>query len=865
MFKLINVTKTYKRGKIKKEALHSVSLTLPSKGLVFIIGKSGSGKSTLLNILSGLDSFTSGEIYYNDFAYKKKNTKKFDKLHAYEFGFVFQDYCLIEELSVKDNIALGTLKNSSECKREINNLLELVGLKKYGNKLAKELSGGEKQRIALARALIKKPNVVFCDEPTGNLDMISSEKVLKVLKKVSKNALIIVVTHNIDSAYLYGDRIISLNDGIITNDETIYNEGKVQNLYSIPPSLYTDSNEINKINELIKNKEIEGITSRYSQFEETNYVNDEPNKYKLKRKKGECSKTISKLFSKKWYITTIFVILASLMLALYSVCASFKNFNNDDFILENLDTTNCNALVVQKTGVTENGNYSFDSVKAITDNDIKLLQENYTGDIYKIYNYSIHIAGTEYLKYDNHIKPNLFYKFYAQESRGLIVAGESFVNKILKTEKIEFLAKAPKEEPFGIYITDYLADSYYYWKPINNHNYAEVLGYLKLSEDGTTKQAYINGVIKTNYKENTKNIRELFMKNNVSSVNDILMDQECKNELNYLYSVASYAYSFDPDFKTAYDSELLSNNSMYFRNVTIKSGDTKYSLGTKTIGYSSKLKDNEVLITSSTLKAVFGEALTIEALTNRLENLGTINLTSTSSRISYEQIFLNENVTIKIKESNKDLLNTYSVGNIIVSENVYRKYHSRNLVIYAVYMDNVEDVKENMEKLSKSRLVPFDMSYDAILKVTEAIASFSSVFRVITDVCLLLVIILLVVYVFFIVRSQKYNIGLLKSLGTSNLLVTGNFLGQIAMFFMITASLYGTFYSILININNKVLKSALKSKLYYKAFIGDIVRFNNLYYMNGLALLFGITVMVSILYLLYLISIKPISIIKSRD
>lgn len=865
MFKLINVTKTYKRGKIKKEALHSISLTLPSKGLVFIIGKSGSGKSTLLNILSGLDSFTSGEIYYNDFTYKKKNTKKFDKLHAYEFGFVFQDYCLIEELSVKDNIALGTLKNESECKREINNLLELVGLKKYGNKLAKELSGGEKQRIALARALIKKPNVVFCDEPTGNLDMISSEKVLKVLKKASKNALIIVVTHNIDSAYLYGDRIISLNDGIITNDETIYNEGKSQKLYSIPPSLYTDSNEINKINELIQNKEIEGITSRYSQFEETNYVNDEPNKYKIKRKKGECSKTISKLFSKKWYITTIFVILASLMLALYSVCASFKNFNNDDFILENLDTTNSNALVVQKTGVTENGNFSFDSVKAITDNDMKLLQENYTGNIYKIYNYSIHIAGTEYLKYDNHIKPSLFYKFYAQESRGLVVASESFVNKILQTEKIEFLAKAKKEESFGIYITDYLADSYYYWKPINNHNYAEVLGYLKLSEDGATKQAYINGVIKTNYKENTKNIRELFMKNNVSSVNDILMDQKCKNELNYLYSAASYAYSFDPDFKTAYDSELLSNNSMYFRNVTIKSKDTKYSLGTKTVGYSSKLNDNEVLMTSATLKAVFGEALTIEALTNNLENLGAINLTSTSSQINYNQIFFNENVTIKIKESNKDLLNTYSVGNIIVSENVYRKYHSMNLIVYATYMDNIEDVKENMQKLSKSRLVPFDMSYDAILKVTEAIASFSSVFRVITDVCLLLVIILLVVYVFFIVRSQKYNIGLLKSLGTSNLLVTGNFLGQIAMFFMVTASLYGTFYSVLININNKVLKSALKSKLYYKAFIGDIVRFNNLYYMNGLALLFGITVMVSILYLLYLISIKPISIIKSRD
>lgn len=864
MFSLINVTKTYKRGKIKKEALHGISLTFPSKGLVFIIGKSGSGKSTLLNILSGLDSFTSGEIYYNDFAYKKKNNKKFDKLHANEFGFVFQDYCLIEELAVKDNIALGALKNSTSCKKEIKDLLELVGLPKYGNKLAKELSGGEKQRIALARALIKKPNVVFCDEPTGNLDMVSSEKVLKSLKKASKNALIIVVTHNIDSAYLYGDRIISLNDGYITKDETIYDETVKDQLYSIPPSLYTDSNEINKINELIKNNQIEGITSRYSQFEDTNYVNDEKNSYKIKRRRAKCSRTISKLFSKKWYITTIFILIASLMLALYSLCASFKNFNNNDFIVDNLDIDSTDVLVVQKATTTANGNFSYDQIRAITNDDMKVLQENYTGSIYKIYNYTFHITGGTILGNGTNIKPNYYSRYYAYEGRGLLSTTEKFAKKILQVDNIEFIAKANKEEPFGVYITDYLADSYYFWNPVVNHNYEEILGFVQVPDYPKKNQAYINGIIKTDYKTKTKTLLNA-VATDTNDINELLRDDESKKEMNYLFSALSYMYTFDLNYKETFDSELLSKNAIMIFDTKITSNGVDYKLGNKTLGYSSKLKDDEVLITTATMKTLLGSNATTEDIHNTVESFKSVLLTSKSSLYGYNGTFISENVTFKLKEDNKNLLNTYSFGDIIVSEKMYNKYHSMSVAPYAVYMDNVKDVKENLKKLSNANLLPFDMSFDATLKVSEAVASFKTVFQVITDVCLILVVIVLVVYVFFIVRSQKYNIGLLKSLGTSNFMVTSNFLGQISIFFIISAVLYGTFYSVLVNINNRVLKSALSHKYYYRAYIGDIIKFKPSFYMNGLSLLLSISVMVSIVYLLYLISIKPISIIKSRD
>lgn len=219
MIEINDLTKIFKTKNETITALDNINLTFPDTGLVFILGKSGSGKSTFLNLLANFDAPTKGRIKYNNLDLSTLKEKDRDEYLFNEVGFVFQSYNLFLDLTVKENIALGLKTKSEKIKQEIDNILKLVELDGYQEKLVKKLSGGEKQRVALARALIKNPSIILGDEPCGNLDNINSKKALDVFKERSKTSLVILVTHNINDAYLYGDRVITLEEGKVIKDE----------------------------------------------------------------------------------------------------------------------------------------------------------------------------------------------------------------------------------------------------------------------------------------------------------------------------------------------------------------------------------------------------------------------------------------------------------------------------------------------------------------------------------------------------------------------------------------------------------------------------------------------------------------------
>ena len=213
---IVNLTKVYNKGKeTERVALDNVSFDLPNKGLIFILGKSGSGKSTLLNLLGAIDTPTSGKIIVGSKDITLLKEKEKADYRASYCGFVFQDYNLIPELDVWNNITL----NLDDYKEEkINEVLDLVGLLEYKNSKINELSGGQAQRIAIARALVKKPKVIFLDEPTAALDNETGREILELLKKLSLERLIVVVSHNEEFASIYSQRTIKLENGKIIDD-----------------------------------------------------------------------------------------------------------------------------------------------------------------------------------------------------------------------------------------------------------------------------------------------------------------------------------------------------------------------------------------------------------------------------------------------------------------------------------------------------------------------------------------------------------------------------------------------------------------------------------------------------------------------
>ena len=222
MLSIKNLTKIYKsKGGNDTVALNRVNIDFPEKGMVFLLGKSGSGKSTLLNLIGGLDFPTDGEIILKGRSSKDFSQSDFDSYRNTYIGFIFQEYNILNEFNVEQNIALAIeLQGKKVSKEAVDSLLEQVDLTGYGKRKPNTLSGGQKQRIAIARALIKEPNIIMADEPTGALDSKTGEQVFETLKKLSSDKLVIVVSHDRDFAERFGDRIIELKDGQILSDQT---------------------------------------------------------------------------------------------------------------------------------------------------------------------------------------------------------------------------------------------------------------------------------------------------------------------------------------------------------------------------------------------------------------------------------------------------------------------------------------------------------------------------------------------------------------------------------------------------------------------------------------------------------------------
>ena len=214
MLELKNITKIYENS-LNKTVLKNLNLKFNNHGLCVILGPSGSGKSTLLNLIGGLDNNYMGDILIDGISLK--SFKELDSYRNHKIGFIFQNYALIEHLTSLENVMLS-LKLSNKLKdRDAIKILEKVGIIDY-NKKPNELSGGEQLRVGIARALVNNPDIILADEPTGALDSKNSIKIMELLKDISKNKLVIMVTHNEELANTFADRIIRINDGEITFD-----------------------------------------------------------------------------------------------------------------------------------------------------------------------------------------------------------------------------------------------------------------------------------------------------------------------------------------------------------------------------------------------------------------------------------------------------------------------------------------------------------------------------------------------------------------------------------------------------------------------------------------------------------------------
>ena len=270
MIRINNLNKYYNKGKKSEQcALNDVNLEFGNTGLVCILGESGSGKTTLLNAIGGLDDFSGGSIEINGTKLTGYSPKLTDAIRNEHFGYIFQNYYILKDYTVGYNVklALNRYDLTEEEKNErVDYILDMLGILKYKKKVVSKLSGGQQQRVSIARALVKAPNIILADEPTGNLDEENTLKTMMILKNISKECLVIVVTHEKRIAKFFADRIIQVSDGKIVSDKvnnaTAYERSDDSNIY-------------------LKEYEQEIIDDKYAEFKLYHKKDDIPEKIRL--------------------------------------------------------------------------------------------------------------------------------------------------------------------------------------------------------------------------------------------------------------------------------------------------------------------------------------------------------------------------------------------------------------------------------------------------------------------------------------------------------------------------------------------------------------------------------------------------------
>lgn len=865
MIEIKNLTKVYKSDeKDDCIAIDHLNLKLPSSGMVFVVGRSGSGKSTLLNMIGTLDDITSGEVLIDGLEFSKFNNTKFQEYRSSYLGFIFQDFLVLDEFTVRENVELA-LDISNNKNADVDKTLKNVGLLDYADSFPTELSGGQKQRVAIARALVKNPKLLLCDEPTGNLDAKTSAQILKILKEESKTKLVLIVSHNLVDAEEYADRIIELGEGKIISDRTknkdyVNNFSLHENHAVLPHHKDLSFNDIKSLNEKLETDKIKIVQSRGGFFPtKAEEIIDEVSDIELTSNhiSRKNSLKLSKFFFRKGKKGVIYTILiTALFISLFYIFQVFDNYDSNKAITYNEDSS---LNVVKLMDETNKGTISTSTILPVTDNDInKYYEAGYSGKAYKLYskNYTVNKV---YLSAHNFTRPSSLMNYNKTgQSYGILCCDKEFLTSIYGIDgELKVLAGDINNLNDGIIITDYLADILLQHKNYNKGEYQYCLSMFKLSS--TTKSIIkIGAVIETNYEERYKNIYELeesAKKNGIVSTEYIEKYSEDPVFIKFLEEVQYYlgiGYIFD---ETIFENVVTSktNTVANLPNINYKSEDYEGSYdGLIPFMVNKSLKDDEIYMSINHYNSLF----------NTHFNETTAETSFKPHKITFTK-YDNDNTNGEIvyqKEFTIKGLRTYCYA----SPTIFDEFLKVNYFAYGIYFDNTS-------KLDVIRSESTGLGYFLYTADTSTAIVINTLLSVFKPFCLLILIILLVVCVAHIIayginsiKNNIYEVGVLKALGTKSFDIGKIFVLQIIMVgFLICITSIVSMY-LTSNLANIILLNSFEEFIGINIFNIDIITYIPKIVSIDLIVTLVLSIISSVIPLIYLHNIKPLNILKGN-
>ena len=811
--KLTNVTKIYQnQGTNPVTAINQINLKLEDKGLIFVIGKSGSGKTTLLNLLMGLDAPTEGTVDFlgsNDI-----ESFDFNSYRTLKIGFIAQDYQLFDRLSVFDNLMLPLkicdIHTSAD--ERIKEVLEYVDLMQELHHRVNELSGGQKQRVAIARALLRDPDIILADEPTGNLDEQNSIRILQLLKHISSNKLVVVVSHDLELANMFADRIIELKDGLIIedkdkretthhhsnelwscmiNDEKYYYYDRLE-LYQHLTSFLENDEEMDYL-------EIRKLTSGTHQEKMSNaFITPVHNKTRLRFKWWDAFLFSMKSMSHRKIRFIVTILLFALSSMLFYFTLSLVNYNQGNIIYHYLKRYN-----IKEFPVYQNVEYR-DEFLQINQKQLYSGQEIYQRlmDLFDeeniIKNYKKPIKYTE--------NPfNGYYRVYQEE----IVINTIDTLKNIHSENI--IGKIPRHE-FEILLTDYIMNQLSISIPDGIGE--EVL----IDETPYT----ISGVLLTDYSD-----YQLMHK-----LSDYRYSRYANYHLQTKYSVGYAGEYFQNenviDLKT---SDFSRQRRFAIEDYGVTYGPLRLIDDTTTLMWGRLPENpNEVLISADyfynafsdsekDIEAIFANPFHFKNIYDEKYNIYF------SDRINLFDYFPNGIKVVGIF-TGENLVNLYDSSYVIINDEVFDDIQKRYTQFYNYDSLTIRKdspfTKEEIDGLIKAGISINEPNISYIQHVKMFAERFVPIFWGILIILALIIGFLIISLIGFSIQDNKKQIGILRTLGFTNGDTIKIFLVEV--FMLMVATLLTTV--VLIIIVNSVINHGFKQSIYEQPY--NILRFDAL-------------------------------------
>ena len=870
MLRVENLTKIYKSKHRKKvKALDSVSFTLPENGMIFIIGKSGSGKSTLLNMLGGLDEITRGEIIVDGNRLSSFSQKDYDNYRNTCVGFIFQDFHLLDDLTVEENVALALDLQCSSDEEKVLDALKRVDLEGYEKRYPVELSGGQKQRVAIARALVKDPTVILADEPTGNLDAKTTEQVLDLLKEIAKTKLVLIVSHNLNDADKYADRILELSDGALISDRSrnlSYNE-KVEfedGVLKLPYPKKLTQEDKQEIIASFEREKVHAIEQREDKFSLTPEIVYKETQKPIKKSGMKAAKLLALTgrFVKGSIFQSIFSgFMSACIIIILALAQTIVLFDPSTVIKDELLSSNQTTLAMQKNRFYDSELEDEINTKTFVEIDTNDIQgfrnEGYHGGMYELTNYSLSYSPFSASNQLQAEKSTIRSSFYIRETLGTLITTEEFLLKKFGVNgEIPLLCGTLDEHPSGVIVTDYFADCILKIKGNNRLGYEQVLGVFKDSTG--SKQGYINGVINTGYKEKYKEILQKVTSSKRPNYSELVKDQLFLEVYDEIVQYLGIGYTINPNFKEDCKDPSV-RNFVYPGTIVIE--DYEVGSGKKprfSLPKNEEVADDELIIGYSLYNHIFGTSYTTSTLKTFVPH--TIHLeTYRKADDMHTKILHTYTFTIT------SLAKTSS-SVLYCSEKVFNELRSDEFISYGLYFDNLQDIGAVYEAGNKLGFVPNSISVQGTATMTRAVSVFSDIFYLMSLVLYAACVSVLVNFGVKAVRGKTYEIGVIKALGGKNKNLSVIFSVEILIVGLLTCIFSWVGMYLFVDLANDVLVASL-AKLATSHVVKDMnfLVFKPMLMAANSVGVFVLTLLSTIAPLRALKNVKPINIIKAKE